>query len=96
MYKLPIIPDSSHPLVKDGVGHFYMDVGSPQWSLSDVSLNSSGHAVYNTLKQVYNSQVSVNFLHLSFSASKNLIFSMRMFGLKKNYKCLIVFYGKNK
>ncbi|XP_064616038.1 plancitoxin-1-like isoform X3 [Liolophura sinensis] len=55
VYKLPTIPESSHPLVKEGVGHFYMDVTSPQWSLSDVSVNSSGHAVYNTLKQIYGS-----------------------------------------
>ncbi|XP_061184097.1 plancitoxin-1-like [Saccostrea echinata] len=54
IYKLPKKKSSGNPLIKDGVGFYYMDSKNPSFSLSGANIQKKGHALYNTLQQVYN------------------------------------------
>jgi deoxyribonuclease-2 len=53
VYKLPHLKTSKHPAVQAGVGQMYMDVNSQHWKLLDKRITDKGHAVYNTLQQIY-------------------------------------------
>ncbi|XP_062586026.1 uncharacterized protein LOC134247711 [Saccostrea cucullata] len=53
VYKLPKNKSNRNPLIKQGVGFYYMDSENPSFSLSDADIQKEGHALYNTLQQVY-------------------------------------------
>ena len=53
VYKYPELSSSPDPLVSEGLGHVYADGNSEQWLPSDRSLNTSGHAIYDTMAQIY-------------------------------------------
>ncbi|XP_074655692.1 plancitoxin-1-like [Tubulanus polymorphus] len=54
VYKLPRDRENSNKLIEVGLAHYYMDARNPRFTLSEVSVNaSSGHAIANTLKQMY-------------------------------------------
>lgn len=53
VYKLPRLSDSSNTLVRNGVGQAYMDVNNQKWTLLGQGVNDTGHAIYNTLQQIY-------------------------------------------
>ncbi|XP_041371334.1 plancitoxin-1-like [Gigantopelta aegis] len=68
VYKLPKLPgNKSNPILRDGLGHFYMDVNTPQWKLSNISMACSKHAIYNTLQQIYSSKLSDGILYLMYN-----------------------------
>jgi len=52
--KTPLLKTSKYDTVKNGVGQLYMDVNHPTLTLLDKGIDESGgHAVYNTLQQIY-------------------------------------------
>ena len=54
VYKLPVLPESRHEVVRRGAGQMYMDVNSQHWQLlSRAVTDKAGHAVYHTLQQIY-------------------------------------------
>jgi len=68
VYKLPRLSDSSNTLVRNGVGQAYMDVNNQKWTLLGQGVNDTGHAIYNTLQQIYkygNAEVWVILLYTS-------------------------------
>ncbi|XP_070581879.1 plancitoxin-1-like [Ptychodera flava] len=67
VYKLPKISESPEPLIQDGLGHYYMDVNSQQWKLSEKSLNQSKHAIAYTLQQIYDNHRQSNVVYLMYN-----------------------------
>ena len=53
VYKYPEVSGSSDPWIHIGLGHVYADLQSKEWTTNKKSLNESGHAIYNTLQQIY-------------------------------------------
>ena len=53
VYKYPEVSGSSDPWIHKGLGHVYADLQSKEWTTNKKSLNESGHAIYNTLQQIY-------------------------------------------
>jgi len=54
VYKFPRLGDSEREVVRTGVGQVYMDVNDQRWKLLDKKITDrEGHAVYNTLQQIY-------------------------------------------
>ncbi|ELU06801.1 hypothetical protein CAPTEDRAFT_194443 [Capitella teleta] len=58
VYKLPKISKSQYPLVREGLGHLYMDVHCQSWTMSTVSLEQRNHAIAYTLQQIYDNYES--------------------------------------
>ncbi|ELU06802.1 hypothetical protein CAPTEDRAFT_171507 [Capitella teleta] len=58
IYKLPKISKSQYPLVREGLGHLYMDVHRQSWTMSNVSLEQRNHAIAYTLQQIYDNYES--------------------------------------
>ncbi|XP_046340216.2 plancitoxin-1-like isoform X2 [Haliotis rufescens] len=68
IYKLPELrSNKSNPMLRDGYGHFYMDVLNPSWQLSKMSMNSTNHAVYYTLQAIYESKPTDDFMYLMYN-----------------------------
>ncbi|KAL3870311.1 hypothetical protein ACJMK2_038387 [Sinanodonta woodiana] len=51
VYKLPLLEEDNHDT--SGDRFYYMDANSPEWKFSSVGMSDSGHAVSNTLQQIY-------------------------------------------
>lgn len=67
VYKLPRLSESSNTLVRNGVGQAYMDVNSQKWTLLDQGVNDTGHAIYNTLQQIYKYANSESIAYLMYN-----------------------------
>ena len=55
MYKMPRLKHHLEPLVREGIGYFYMDANRPEFVLSTKNLTHKNHALYHTLAPVYDS-----------------------------------------
>ena len=53
IYKLPHLKKHPNPLVRKGIGYFYMDAHRPEFVLSDRNLTLKNHAIAHTLAGVY-------------------------------------------
>lgn len=56
VYKSPKIHKTSDWKVRAGLAHFYLDVHSPQWTLSNQPLNATDQQIAHTLQQIYQSK----------------------------------------
>ncbi|XP_033119525.1 plancitoxin-1-like isoform X1 [Anneissia japonica] len=56
--KLSKDSDNNNELIRDGVGHVYMDENIKEWQLSDVSMNDSSQSIGYTLQQIYDNPKS--------------------------------------
>ena len=57
VYKMPKLKQSDNELVNNGTAFYYFDSVDKDWLLSDVGIDSiGGHAIYNTLQQIYSSE----------------------------------------
>ncbi|GFO39873.1 deoxyribonuclease-2-alpha [Plakobranchus ocellatus] len=61
-YKSPKIPHSADWKLHAGLAHFYLDVHSPQWTLSSKAVNESTQQISNTLQQIYKPQGTMMFI----------------------------------
>jgi len=55
MYKMPRLKHHPEPLVRKGIGYFYMDANRPEFVLSTKNLTHKNHALFYTLAPVYDS-----------------------------------------
>ena len=55
MYKMPRLKHHPEPLVREGIGYFYMDANRPEFVLSTKNLTHKNHALFYTLAPVYDS-----------------------------------------
>ncbi|XP_022326006.2 plancitoxin-1-like [Crassostrea virginica] len=53
VYKTPQDPRNPQRFISQGVGFYYMDSHRPELTLSATPINGEGHALYNTLQQIY-------------------------------------------
>lgn len=53
IYKLPHMREHGNPLVREGIGYFYMDANHPHFTLSERNLTLKNHAVAHTLAGIY-------------------------------------------
>ncbi|ESO88549.1 hypothetical protein LOTGIDRAFT_193211 [Lottia gigantea] len=58
IYKIPKIRKSKNSLVKEGYGFYYMDVNTPKFELSQYGIDTTKHALYYTLQQIYGAKPS--------------------------------------
>ncbi len=58
VYKMPKLARSAIKSVTQGIGYYYMDVNTPSWTLGQHSLNSTHQAIYHTLQQIYENNLS--------------------------------------
>lgn len=57
IYKLPELRHGKTPVLHEGRGFYYMDQNNPSLVLSEKGMDETGHAVYNTLQQIYDNKV---------------------------------------
>ncbi|XP_076436265.1 deoxyribonuclease-2-alpha-like [Babylonia areolata] len=69
VYKLPKMRHQKGTEFGDGHAMFYMDGGSPTWTLSPNPINTTGQAVYYTLQQIYAAKEK-SLLYLMFNDEK--------------------------
>lgn len=53
VYKTPKDPQNKNQLISEGVAFYYMDSHRPVMTLSPTPIDKEGHALYNTLQQIY-------------------------------------------
>ncbi|XP_048777857.1 plancitoxin-1-like [Ostrea edulis] len=53
VYKTPQDLQNEHKSISEGVAFYYMDSHNPLLTLSQVTIDQEGHALYNTLQQIY-------------------------------------------
>ena len=53
IYKLPHLQKHPNPLIRRGIGYFYMDANRPEFALSAKNLTLKDHAIAHTLAGVY-------------------------------------------
>ncbi|XP_077986643.1 plancitoxin-1-like [Glandiceps talaboti] len=67
VYKLPEIEDSSDTVIQEGLGYYYMDVNSQYWTLSDIPINDTNHAVAHTLQQIYSNHGKSDLVYMMYN-----------------------------
>jgi len=67
VYKVPELKDNSNELIREGYGHFYMDINNPKWTLSTVSMYDKNQAIGYTLQQMYDSKSDSNVFYMFYN-----------------------------
>ncbi|XP_052092940.1 plancitoxin-1-like [Mytilus californianus] len=70
VYKLPELRHGKTPVLHEGRGFYYMDQNNPSLVLSDKGMDDTGHAVYNTLQQIYDNKTTIAYIMYNDQAPK--------------------------
>lgn len=70
VYKLPELRHAETPVLHEGRGFYYMDQNNPSLVLSDKGMDDTGHAVYNTLQQIYDNKTTIAYIMYNDQAPK--------------------------
>lgn len=93
IYKLPKLESSPNKHVRSGYAYYYMDVNTTKWSFGKVLLNHTGHALYHTLQQIYNSYNSKNVMYLLYNDEYPEIYGHNEHGHTKGDLCFNKYSG---